>query len=87
MQIFKTFHFNENRLFIFRLQSEHSYSRNERKTNARFMDEALKTRGIKYLTLETWLLFDPPIKFLATCLVQLRGFFSTFEVMLVLLQL
>jgi len=51
------------------------------------MDEALKTRGIKYLTLETWLLFDPPIKFLATCLVQLRGFFSTFEVMLVLLQL
>jgi len=26
---------------------------------ARFVDDALKTRGIKYLNIGTWLLFDP----------------------------
>jgi len=26
------------------------------------VDDALKTRGIKYLNVDTWLLFAPPIK-------------------------
>ena len=34
---------------------------------AHFMDDALKTRGIIYLNVETWLLFaPPPSKFLST---------------------
>jgi len=34
------------------------------------MDDALKTRGIKYLNEETWLLFAPLSKYLATRLTQ-----------------
>jgi len=34
------------------------------------MDYALKTRGVNYVNVETWLLFVPPSKFLATRLVN-----------------
>ena len=37
---------------------------------AHFVDDILKTRGIVYLNVETWLLFAPPSKFLATRLVM-----------------
>jgi len=30
------------------------------------MDDALKIRGVKYLIVETWLLFPPVSKFLST---------------------
>jgi len=61
IQTFQTCQFNKNGLF-FGLKSEHSCSGKERKTNARFMDGALKRRGVKYLNVETWLLFAPHIK-------------------------
>jgi len=34
------------------------------------VDDALKTRGIKYVNVEAWLLFSPAIKVLATCLAH-----------------
>jgi len=39
---------------------------------AHFMDDALKTRAIIYLNVETWLLFAPLSKFLATRLTATR---------------
>jgi len=57
---------NENRLSICRFTSELNYSEKNRQKNGRFMDDRLKTRGIKYLNIETCLLFAPPSKFLAT---------------------
>jgi len=38
-------------LFICRRQSEHNCSGNKRQTNVRFVDDALKTRGIDILML------------------------------------
>jgi len=40
--------------------------RKKRHKKAYFMDDALKTRGFIHLNVETWLLFAPPSKFLAT---------------------
>ena len=44
------------------------FFRKKRQKNAPFIDDALKTRGIKYSHVEIWLLFAPLSKFLATCL-------------------
>jgi len=41
------------------------------------MDDALKTRGIKYLNVETWLLFAPTIK-MSGYAPAWHLFFSTF---------
>jgi len=43
------------------LKSELNYSEKQRHKNASFIDDALKTRGIKYLNTDTWLLFAPPL--------------------------
>jgi len=51
---------------ICRLKSGLICSGKESNTNARFMDDALKIRGVKYLNVETWLLFPPVSKFLST---------------------
>ena len=47
---------------ICRLKSGLICSGKESNTNARFMDDALKIRGVKYLNVETWLLFPSCIK-------------------------
>jgi len=49
-------------LIICQLKSELNYSEKKRQKNARFVDDALKTRSIKSLNTETWLLFNPPTK-------------------------
>jgi len=67
---FKTSQLNEIRLSICRLKSDLNYSEKKRHKNAYFMDDALKTRGIKYFNVETWL-FATLSKFLATRLLQL----------------
>jgi len=41
--------------------------------NVCFMDDALKTRGIEYLNVETWLLFAPLSEFLTTRLPLARA--------------
>jgi len=42
--------------------------------NACFVDDALKTKGVEYLNVETWLLFAPFVsKFLATLLTTHQG--------------
>ena len=56
---------NENRLSIFRLNSKLNCSEKSAWKNARFMDDALKTRDIKYLNVGTCLLFGPLSKILA----------------------
>jgi len=57
---FKTCQLDENRLFICWFQTEHNWSGEKRQTNAGFVDDALKTRGIKYLNVQIWLLYSPP---------------------------
>jgi len=48
--------------FYCRHKSEHNYSEKNRQKNARFVDDALKTRGNIHLNVETSLLFSTPIK-------------------------
>ena len=50
---------NKNRLSICRLTSELNYSGKKCQKNARFINDALKTKGITYLNIKTWLLFAP----------------------------
>jgi len=50
------------------MRSEHNRSGKKRQTNGRCMDDASNTRGIKYLNVDTWLLFPPYENFwLRTC--------------------
>ena len=56
----KLFKLNKNRLYVSRLKSELSFFRKKRQENERFIDDTLKTRGIKYLNVENWLLLFPP---------------------------
>jgi len=63
------------------LKSELNYSEKQRHKNASFIDDALKTRGIKYLNTETWLLFAPPYQIsgyapAATCSMMSKYFFK-----------
>jgi len=50
----------QNRLSICRLKSEQNYSEKEAPEKGHSMDDALKTRGIIYLNVETWLLSARP---------------------------
>ena len=58
-QTFETSQFNEYRLSIFQLKSEQNYSEKEVPEKKHFMGDALKTWGIIYLNVETWLLLAP----------------------------
>ena len=58
-QTFKTCQFNESR-FFYRIKPEHNSSE-KKQTDACFMDDALKARGIKHLNVETRLLFPPAL--------------------------
>jgi len=58
-----------------------------RQKNAGFMDDVLKTRGIKYLNVDAWMLFAPPIKisgyapgrFIDSAQLVMRVFVAQFE--------
>ena len=63
----KVFKLKNCRLYICRLKSELNYSEEKRQKNVRFVDDALKPRGIKYLMLRIGYCCLPPLsKFLAT---------------------
>jgi len=57
-QTYQTCQFNASTL-LFASLSLNTDLKKKRQTDARFMDDALKTRAIKYLNSEIWLLFSP----------------------------
>jgi len=50
---------------------ERNYSVQMRQKNARFVDYALKIRGIKYFNVENWLLFAPYQNFWPRACIQI----------------
>ena len=60
MSTFESYQFSIKQSLICQLKYEHNCSGKKRQTNARFMGDALKTKGYKCLNVETQCLFAHP---------------------------
>jgi len=58
----KTFQLNKKRLCVFQLKFEQNYSEKKRARKMHVLCVMLvKTRGVRYFSVETWILFAHPI--------------------------